>query len=357
MNNLPLVSILIPIRNETAYIERCINAIQDQDYPGEMEILIIDGQSTDKTRDTLRQLALDPSVFTILDNPGEIVPIGINIALRQTKGKIIIRVDGHCIIAPDYVSNCVRHLQTDNVDGVGGPMKTIGETPLAKIIALAMGSPFGVGNSAFRTISGTSMLTDTIPFPAYTRQIIERAGLYDEELKRNQDDEYNYRIRALGGKILLAADVQSTYFSRASLQKLWKQYLEYGYYKVRVLQKHPRQMSARQFIPPIFVFCLIISGFLFLSYNFHSSPAILYLSSFTPLAYIIANLAASLWTIYSNNKNISQFSLFNHLFFVTLPIAFIILHISYGLGFLLGLFHFWNRWRDTIGKVPTWENL
>ncbi|MBS4061510.1 MAG: glycosyltransferase family 2 protein, partial [Bacteroidetes bacterium] len=178
------VTIIIPIRNEAAYIDRCLFAILAQDYPGQIEIIIVDGMSTDDTRQKIQQLTIQPSTFNLqlLDNPAKIVPISMNIALRQAKGEIIIRVDGHCLIAPDYVSNCVRHIQSDGVDGVGGPMQTIGETPLASVIALAMSSPFGVGNSAFRTLSGANMLADTVPFPAYTRAIIQRAGLYDEEL-------------------------------------------------------------------------------------------------------------------------------------------------------------------------------
>lgn len=343
----PLVTLILPIRNEAAYIERCLAAILIQDYPGEIEIIIVDGMSTDDTRTILQRFILHNSSFILLDNPGKIVPTGMNIALRQAKGEIIIRVDGHCLIASNYVSNCVRHIQSDGVDGVGGPMQTIGETPLAGVIALAMSSPFGVGNSAFRTLSGATMLADTVPFPAYTRVIIQRAGLYDEELKRNQDDEYNYRIRELGGKILLAEDVRSQYFSRASLRGLWRQYFQYGLYKVRVLQKHPRQMSIRQFIPPLFALALLASLFLALF------PATRFLSLVVPAAYLFANLAASALTISrAQNSNQSPFTIH----YLLLPLTFAIIHLSYGLGFLLGLFKFWNRWGDKVGKVPAWAH-
>ena len=347
MTSLP-ITIILPIRNEAVYIERCLNAILSQNYPGQIEILIVDGMSTDDTRQRIEQVIQDSSLsIRLLDNHGRIVPIGMNIALRQAKGDIIIRVDGHCLIAPDYVSNCVRHIQVDGVDGVGGPMQTIGETPLAGVIALAMSSPFGVGNSAFRTISSASMLADTVPFPAYTREIIQCAGLYDEELMRNQDDEYNYRIRELGGKILLAEDVRSQYFSRASLRGLWRQYFQYGLYKVRVLQKHPRQMSLRQFVPPLFVLALLFSAFLVFF------PATRFLSLVVPVAYLAANLAASFITaIRAQKSNQSPFTSYHLL----LPLTFAILHISYGLGFLLGLFKFWNRWGDKVGKVPAWTH-
>jgi hypothetical protein len=225
------------------------------------------------------------------------------------------------------------------MDGVGGPMDSIGETFMARAIAIGMSSSFGVGNSAFRTTSGKSLLADTVPFPAYTRQMIQRAGLYDEELVRNQDDEYNYRIRELGGKILLADDVRSTYFSRTSLKGLWRQYYQYGYWKVRVLQKHPRQMSLRQFVPPAFVLGLLGSGLLALF------PLFRFLGIAVPLLYLLANLIASVMT--SAKKSWK--------YLPVLPLVFLILHVSYGLGFLVGLVKFWNRWGDKVGKTPAWS--
>lgn len=345
--SLPFISLILPIRNEGSYIERCLQAILAQDYQGQIEIIIVDGMSTDQTRKIIEQTARHSSFsICLLDNHGKIVPTGMNIALRQAKGDIIVRVDGHCLIVSDYVRKCVEHIQLDGVDGVGGPMKTIGETPLASVVALAMSSPFGVGNSAFRTLSDVSMLADTVPFPAYTREIIKRAGFYDEELVRNQDDEYNYRIRSLGGKILLANDVRSVYFSRASLGGLWRQYFQYGIYKVRVLQKHPRQMSLRQFVPPVFVLSLFVS--LILGFF----PSVYFLSFFIPIAYVFANLAASFLTLYASNKT-NQLKMGNHLLF--LPLAFLFLHLSYGLGFLLGILKFWNRWSDKAGRTPPGE--
>ena len=273
----------------------------------------------------------------LFDNPKQIVPTGMNILIPKANGKILIRVDGHCVIAPDYVSNCVRHLQQDGVDGVGGPMRSIGENFVSQVTALAMSSKFGVGNSSFRTETGQTKLADTVPFPAYKRAIIEKVGLYDEELVRNQDDEYNYRIREAGGKILLAEDVKSEYYSRGSLEKLWKQYFQYGYWKVRVLQKHPHQMSLRQFVPLGFVLVLILT--LLLSFlTPWGWKALLALVG----AYLLTNLSASIIT--GSGQGFKKLLL--------LPLAFAIIHLSYGLGFLVGLFKFWNRWKDKVGKVP-----
>lgn len=341
MNNLvdtPVISILIPVRNEALHIQNCLQAVLDQEYPSDrVEILIADGMSSDDTLSVIRKLQDDDPHIQLFDNPGLIVPKGMNILIPKAKGEILIRVDGHCVIAPDYVSNCVRHLQEDGVDGVGGPMVTIGEDQVSKVIALAMSSKFGVGGSSFRTESGQTKMVDTVPFPAYTRSIIEKVGLYDEELVRNQDDEYNYRIRGAGGKILLADDVRSTYYSRGSLRKLWKQYFQYGYWKVRVLQKHPGQMSPRQFIPPLFVLGLIASMAIGLIVKWGWIALVGYAG-----LYLSANLAASMITAYRKGDNIS----------FLLPVAFTTIHLSYGLGFLVGLLKFWHRWGDKVGKTP-----
>lgn len=328
----PFVSVIMPIRNEADFIARSLGAVLAQDYPADrMEVLIADGMSTDGTRAIVQQLAAQhPHLQArLIDNPGKIVPTGFNAALAQACGDVIVRVDGHCEIAPDYVSRCVVRLFEDGVDGVGGPIETIGTSPLSETIALAMSSGFGVGGSAFRTVKDRAMLVDTIAFPAYTRSAVEMAGPLDEELIRNQDDEYNYRLRKLGFKLLLAPDVRSKYYSRGSLRSLWRQYYQYGFYKVRVLQKHPRQMRLRQFVPPAFV-PTVLGGALLSPF----SRIVRGLWGLTASAYAMANLYAS-W-------HIARKTAHEHLW--RLPVVFSILHFGYGLGFLHGLIHFRNRW-------------
>ena len=336
-----MITIILPIRNEKKYIKYCLDAILAQDYPqDQIEILIVDGLSDDGTREIVATYQADHPNIRVINNPGKIVPTGMNLALREVKGEVVIRVDGHCVIASDYVTNCVRHIQEDGVDGVGGAMNTIGEDFTSEVIALAMSSKFGVGNSSFRTETGQTKLADTVPFPAYTHEIIQKVGLYDEELVRNQDDEYNYRIREAGGNILLAEDVRSTYYSRGSLTKLWKQYFQYGFWKVRVLQKHPKQMSLRQFVPPVFVLSIIISLILafVIRWGWIALAAVLGLYMAVNLVFTFSIAAKNGWQLLG-----------------LLPLAFAIIHFSYGLGFLIGLVKFANRWNDKTGKVPPWH--
>lgn len=337
----PFVSIILPVRNEGRYLRRTMESVLCQDYPLEnMEILVAEGMSTDDTRAILVEFQAKGKNLLIFDNPGRIVPTGMNIAMLHARGEILIRVDGHCEIAPDFVQRCVFYLQNDLADGVGGPMDTVGETTSAMLIAIAMSTPFGVGNSAFRTISGKTMPVDTVPFPAYKRSVIEHAGGYDEELVRDQDDEYNYRLREMGYRILMAADIHSRYYSRSTLRSLWRQYFQYGYWKVRVLQKHPRQMRLRQFVPGFFVASLLLS---IINAGLHANGWIML--GLLAGSYLLANLGASAYTAYRHGWK----------YFLGLPWVFAILHVSYGVGFLVGLVRFATRWGDTKGQTPNGE--
>jgi succinoglycan biosynthesis protein ExoA len=338
LKNFPLVTVIMPVRNEGAYMERSLRSVLAQNYPlDRIEVIIADGMSSDNTTEIVRAFQESHPCVMLIQNPGLIAPVGLNLAIANARGEIIVRVDGHCEIAPDYVSRCVAHLQNEGVQGVGGPIDTIGETFIARCIALAMSSKFGVGGSAFRTVRGKSMLTDTVAFPAYSRKAIERTGRYDEELVRNQDDEYNFRLRKLGGRILLAPDVHCRYYSRGSLRSLWRQYFQYGYWKVRVMQKHPLQMSLRQFVPAAFIMALVASVIASLLAG-RAEPFLFLLG-----LYLVSNTAASLITAGCKSA----------LMFVMLPVVFCVLHFSYGSGFIVGLMRFRKRWGTT--KTDSWQ--
>jgi len=323
---LPFVSVVMPVRNEADWIVRSVSAVLTQDYPRElMEIIVADGQSIDGTREKIQALSAEDSRVRLIDNPGKIAPTGLNACLRVAKGEVVIRVDGHCEIESDYASRCVQHLRVAKVQVVGGPLDTIGETQLARTVAIAMSSPFGVGNSSFRTRKNATMLTDTVAFPAYTRAAIDDAGPFDEELVRNQDDEYHFRLRKRGAKILLASDVRARYYARSSFRSLWNQFFQYGYWKVRVMQKHALQMSVRHFVTPIFALTLITTAVLA---PFNSVMRALFWA--TVSSYAIANLAASL--IAAKAKGWPHVK--------KLPLTFAILHLGYGIGFLKGIVRF-----------------
>ena len=256
----PFVSVILPVRNEEAYIRGALDSLLAQDYPPERtEILVVDGQSDDRTREIVETIANDrpDPAIRLVDNPERIAATALNRGLVEARGEIVARVDGHCEVQPGHLEAAVEALHADQADCVGGPVETVGETPTAKAIAAAMASRFGVGDSAFRVDPDRRAQVDTVPFPALRREVLEAAGPFDEELVRNQDDEYSFRLRKLGFRVLLEPRMRSRYFSRGTLRSLWSQYLQYGYWKVRVLQKHPAQMRWRHFVPPAFALALL----------------------------------------------------------------------------------------------------
>ncbi len=334
---LPFVSVVMPVRNEASAICESLDAVLRQDYPTDRyEVIVADGMSVDNTRQLVREFSRGRDV-RIVDNPEKIAPTGLNAAIRCARGEVIVRVDGHCIVRLDYLRNCVALLRKHACPGVGGPVETIGKSTWAAVIASAMSSRFGVGGSAFRTIKDHAIWAETIPFPAYDRRIFEQVGLYDEELVRNQDDEFNARIRKAGGKLLLSPLLESKYFSRSTLRSLWRQYFQYGVWKVRVLQKHPMQMSVRHFLPAAFVLTLVL---LAAGAPFHAVGA-WGLATLLGL-YSAGCLAAALLIGWRNNMQ--------HV--LLLPFAFFALHFGYGIGSLVGLWKFRARWNDRLGKTP-----
>ena len=327
---LPRVTIVMPVRNEERYIERSLGSVLAQDYPCDrLEVLVADGMSTDGTRPLVERLGKGRDV-RLIDNPRRIVAPGLNAAIAEARGEIVVRVDGHCVIAPGHVRRAVEILQREEIAGVGGPIETVGETPLARAIAVAMSSRFGVGGSAFRTAGHEPVFADTVPFPAYPRRVLDEAGPFDEELVRNQDDEYNYRLRRHDKRLLFAPDLRSRYYSRAGLRALARQYFQYGFWKVRVMQKHPRQMRLRQFAPPLLVAALGL-GALAAPW---SRLGLVLLAAVGGL-YLLANLAASLHTARSVPPR----------FRLLMPVIFAALHLGYGSGFMVGLVRFALRWR------------
>lgn len=343
------VTIILPIRNEAESVARTLDSVLGQDYPAQlMELLVVDGMSGDGTPEIVSKLLEGARMpARLLKNPGRIVPTGLNIALRQARGDVIIRVDGHTVIAPDYIRQCVEALQSTGAENVGGRMDGVGANPFGRAVAVATSSPFGVGGGRFH-VSDREEWVDTVYLGAFPRRVFEEVGLFDEELVRDQDDEFNYRLRAAGGRVLLHPKIKSEYSVRSSPGSLWRQYFQYGFWKIRVLQKHPRQMSLRQFVPPAFVLGLLLSFSVFsLQSSVISLPSSILrrLSLLIPLLYLFANLAASLITSRSRG--------WEHL--PRLPLVFAILHVGYGLGFLVGLFRFVHRWGDRTGRVPAWS--
>ena len=332
----PFVSVILPIRNEEGFIARSIGAVLSQDYdPRRMEVLVADGMSTDGTRAAVEACAAAvPEIpVAIVDNPAGVVPTGMNAALARARGDVIVRVDGHTIIAPDYVRQCADALRRSGAQNAGGKMTAVGEGAVARAVAAATSSRFGVGGARFH-YSDREEWVDTVYMGAWPREVLEELGGFDPEMVRDQDDELNYRLREHGGRILLSPRIRSRYFNRSSLRSLARQYLQYGFWKVRVLQKHPRQMQPRQFAPPALALGLA-AGLAAAPFSGRARAGLLVLSA----AYFAADVGASL-----SAARRASWKLLPHLCAV-----FPVLHLSYGFGFLAGLARFWKRWNRRRG--------
>ena len=328
-----MISFILPIRNEVKYIKQTLDSILYQNNINQVvEILIADGMSDDGTRELIKNLQINNPNIILIDNPEKIVSTGFNRALSKSTGEIIIRVDGHSIIHYDYASKCKQQLNLKNCACVGGLIHPLGNSIFTKIITLATSSKFGVGNSKSH-YSKISCWSDTVYLGAYKREVFEEIGGYDEELVRNQDDEFNFRLIQNGGKIWLDPSIKSSYYPRDSFTKLFKQYFQYGFYKVRVMQKRKGLASWRHLVPGIFVLSLLIGFFLFI---IKSGPFFLFLVG---MPYLLFSLIFTILEIFKSTKDVFSLTL--------LPLIFFILHFSYGLGFLLGLVYFWNKWIDT----------
>jgi len=203
LNNSPFISIIIPCRNEEDYISPCLDSILAQDYARDrMEILVADGMSTDRTKDILLDYVKNHPTVHFFENPKKIVTMGLNILIKQSKGEFILRMDAHTKFPKNYISKCIQYIQEYKVDNVGGVIVTLpgNNTLSAKAIALAMSSTFGVGNSYFRTGVKEPRMVDTVPFGCYRREIFNKIGLFDEDMVRSQDAEFNLRLIKSGGE-------------------------------------------------------------------------------------------------------------------------------------------------------------
>jgi len=326
MQDSPFITVIMPIRNEADFIERAIGSILDNDYPTErMEILAVDGMSDDGTREIVARLSRADGRVKMLDNPKRITPAAMNIGLKAARGDLFIRVDGHVEIPPDFIAASIRCLH-EHPDAwvAGGYIKTVADSYTGQAIASAMCSPIGVGNSRFR-LGDYEGCVDTLAFGTHHRWIVDKIGYFDEELVRNQDDEFNLRIILAGGKIWMSKAIQSTYFSRGSLGKLWKQYFQYGFWRIRTLQKHKRPASFRQLVPLLFVLSLLLPGLA----GFFWKPLWILLAIEAAL-YVLGLVIGALDV---GRKSGWRYAL-------PAPAVFVILHFAYGLGCLWGVVRF-----------------
>ncbi len=336
---LPFVSVVIPTRDEQESIAACLRAVLEQDYPAErMEALVVDGRSEDRTRAIVEELAAadEAGRVRLLDNPRGVTPTALNIGIQSARGEVIARVDGHTVVAPDYLRRCIEALRDSGADNVGGMMRARGHGYIGACIALATGSRFGIGDSRFH-YDERGGPADTVYLGCFRRAIFERVGLFDESLVRNQDDELNDRILTAGGSIWLDPRIRSTYANRGSLRALWRQYYQYGYWKVRVLRRHPQALRPRHLAPAALVASLSASALLGAL-----TPRLLRSSGSRRdrrmrVAYPLALTAWGAYAVASLGAGLTVAARAGWRYLPGLLASFWTLHLGYGAGFLAAL--------------------
>lgn len=315
----PFVTILIPVRNEELAISACLTSLLGQDYPYEcMEILVIDGESTDTTLAQVYQLANSDPRIVIKANPHIIQAAALNLGIRCARGSIIVRADAHATYGPAYISTCVDHLESGRAENVGGVQRAVGDTPLTSAIASAMNSILGSGNARYRT--GTEQqYTDTVWLGAWRRSTLEGIGGFNEQLTANEDYELNWRLRAMHGRILLDPALPCSYFPRKSFIGLCRQYFRYGTGKSQMLRMYPNSVQPRQMVAPMLVLGLACTVCLI------------------PFSYLPFLLVAGgyLACILIGGSLISRVGRWRQ--FLYLPTVFAAMHLSWGTGFLTGI--------------------
>ncbi len=318
------VSIIIPCRNEKNYIEKCLQSIVSCNYDkSALSVYVCDGKSDDGTIEIIKSFSTQHPFIYYIENKQKTTPFALNLGLKASDSDIKIILGAHAEIHPEYIQECLKVFDQDpQIACVGGIIENVYENKTAEIIGKAMSSSFGVGNAHFRTGLKDGYV-DTVAFGAYTKDIFNKIGYFDEELIRNQDDEFNFRILKNGYKIYLSRFIKSKYYVRASYAKLFKQYYQYGYWKVYVNKKHNTITTTRQLVPAFFVSFLIVG---------------LCLSLFSKMFFILYFLLLMSYVVLGLTSASKQDAKLSAIF----PIfkTFFILHLSYGLGYLRAIIDF-----------------
>lgn len=318
------VSIIIPCRNEEKHIERCVQSVLQNDYPSNLTtIYVCDGLSDDATRGIIEKMAKSNSNILLLDNKKQTTQHALNLGLQTSTADVKIILGAHTEVYPDFISENIKLLfSKEEIGCSGGILENIYENDSAKVISKAMSSSFGVGNAHFRTGTKNGYV-DTVAFGAFKNEIFEKIGYFDTDLTRNQDDEFSYRLIKNGYKIALSNKIKTKYFVRSSYTKLYKQYYQYGFWKVFVNVKHKTVTTLRQLIPLFFVLFLIVGGALSFLHIYLAICFAVILALYLTLN-VVSALKAS--------DNVKDALLISY--------TFLILHLSYGLGYLNGIINF-----------------
>jgi succinoglycan biosynthesis protein ExoA len=318
-------SLLVPTLNEARYIRNCLDSLVAQDYePEAIELVVIDGGSTDHTCDIVKDYTQQFGRIRLLHNPKRRQSAAYNIGIAETRGDFVLVIVAHAVYERGYVRKCIDFLEQSGADNVGGVQFAKSSSYLGTAIALATCSRFGVGDATFR-YAKTATSAESVFGGTWRRKTLEAVGGFNEDLPISEDYELNYRIRQRGGKIIASPDIQVAYFCRDSVRGVAKQYFRYGYWKLSMIILHPRSIRWRNLVPPAFVVMLLASA----AIAHRSIQAAL----LVPGVYLLANLIMSV--VVARKRGLR--------FVFVLPAIFVVMHLCWGSGFLWGALL--NGWR------------
>ena len=321
---LPLVSFVIPMLNECGAIERCIHSILDQSYPADrLEIVVVDGLSTDGSRDRVSALAAEHNHIHLLDNPQKRTPMSLNIGIRNSSGEVVIILGAHTRIDPEFVRWNIHYMCELGVKCVGGTQINTGDTFWQRAIGVGMGSRFGIPSAPYRFYK-KACFVDTVVYAAYARELFDEIGYFDEELHIAEDAELNWRIRKAGHKIYYTPEIVSYYYPRPNLRRLARQFFNYGILRVNVIKKHHDAVKPVHLVPPLFVLGSLLSGAAALRW-----PAAGWVLLAAWTAYAVYLAAASCITAMQEKRPA---------YMLALPAVLVTMQLGWGLGFLVGIF-------------------
>jgi succinoglycan biosynthesis protein ExoA len=310
----PEVAVVMPVRNEASDLRRAVAAVRAQDYPGTVQICLAVAPSTDGTEAIATDIAAAHDGVVVVPNPTGTTPAGLNAAIRATTGDVVVRVDGHAELPPGYLSRAVQTIRRTGAANVGGIQRAVGATPFERAVAEAMTSRFGTGDATFH-YGGTEGPTDTVYLGVFDRAAIERVGLFDERLVRNQDYELNIRLRAAGGVVWFDPELSASYRPRGTLRALAEQYFDYGRWKRSVVGRHPRSLRWRQAVPPIVTVAVAAGAVCGLAWR---------TAWLLPGSYGLAVTVAAMRTGTTADRRLRLLTVFP------------VMHMSWGAGFLVG---------------------
>ncbi|RZU15668.1 cellulose synthase/poly-beta-1,6-N-acetylglucosamine synthase-like glycosyltransferase [Kribbella rubisoli] len=325
LSHWPPVSVVMPVLNEERHLEEAAGRVLEQDYPGELEVVLAIGPSKDRTQEIADKLAEKDHRISIVPNPTGKTPAALNVGIAHAKHDILVRVDGHGALTDGYITRAVEVLEESGADNVGGVMAAEGRTPTEMAVACAYRSRLGLGASTFHQ-GGKAGPADTVYLGVFRRAALERVGGFDETMHRAQDWELNYRIRKTGGLIWFTPDLSVTYRPRSSLSAVAKQFFHTGQWRREVIRRHPETANKRYLAPPVAVILLAVGTILGIV-GLATGVSWLDLGFIAPLGYALLLIFGSAME--------GRYLPWKALFWM--PLVCATMHVSWGLGFLIGL--------------------